>query len=176
MKRSLNVVLLSVLITFVVAVALTFSVVRLLHSTSVGSIELAALLRGIVSASPTAPPVMVGTEHPVPVSPTPGLTTSKRHELPKPLTTPAPEVSDVVENDSGREAESPSESVREKAEQGREEAEQMRARVENLYQKHQISEEAYKRGQAEYQRELAKYEHQIAKYHSATTGTGASNE
>jgi len=176
MKRSLNVVLLSVLITFVMAVALTFSVVRLLHSRSTGSMQLAALLRGIVSASPTAPPVMVGTEHPVPVSPTPGLMTSKKDRLPKPLTTPAPEVSDVVKNDSGREVESPSESVREKAEQRRGEAEQMRARVEDRYQKHLISEEAYKRGQAEYQSKIAIYEHQIAKYHSAPTGTGASNE
>jgi hypothetical protein len=168
--------LLSVLITFVVAVALTFSVVTLLHSRRVGSMELAALLRGIVSASPTAPPVMVGTEHPVPVTPTPGLTTFKKPRLPKPLTTPAPEVSDVVESDSGRQVESPRESVREKAEQGREEAEQMRTRVEDRYRKHLISEEAYKRGQADYQREIALYEHQIAKYHSAATGTGASNE
>jgi hypothetical protein len=163
MKRSLKVVLFSVLFTFVIAVVLTFSLVRLLHSRSVGSIELAALLRGIVSASPTAPPVMVGTEHPVPVTPTPALTTSKKHGLPKPVTTPAPE---VAENDSRREVESPSESVREKAEQGREKAEQMRARVEDLYQKHLISKEAYKTGQAEYQREIGKYERQIANYHS----------
>jgi hypothetical protein len=176
MKRSRKVILLSVLFTFVIAVALTFSAVKLLHSKSVGSIELGALLRGIVSASQTAPPVMVGTEHPVPVTPTPVPTTSKKHRLPKPITTPAPEVSEVVENDSGREGESPSESVREKAEQGREEAEHTRARVEDLYQKHLISEEAYKIGQAEYQREIGKYEHQIAKYHSATTGSGASNE
>ena len=152
-----------VLFTFVIAVALTFSAVRFSHSRSVGSIELAALLRGIVSASPTAPPVMVGTEHPVPVNPTPVLTTSKKHGLPKPVTTPA---SEVVENDSRREVESPSKSVRERAEQRREEAEQMRARVEHLYQKHLISEAAYKTGQAEYQREICKYEHQIAKYHS----------
>ena len=52
MKRSRKVILLRVLFTFVIAVALTFSAVRFSHSRSVGSIELAALLRGIVSASP----------------------------------------------------------------------------------------------------------------------------
>jgi hypothetical protein len=160
MKRLRKVILLSFLFSFVIAVALTFSAVRFLHSRSVGSIDMGALLRGFVAASPTAPPVMVGTEHPVPVNPTPVPTTSKKHGLPKAVTTPA---SEVVENDSEREVESPSESVREKAEQGREEAEQMRARVEHLYQKHLISKEAYKTSQAEYQREIDKYAHQIAR-------------
>jgi hypothetical protein len=177
MKRPFNTILLSVvLLLSVIAAALTLSAVRLLHSRSAGSMEWAALLQGIVSASPTASPVFVGTEHPVPVNPAPVRTTSAKHRSPNPVTTPAPQVSDVVKNDSGREVESPSESVRAKAEQGREEAERMRARAEDLYQKHLISEEAYKRDEAEYQREIVKYEHQIAKYHSAMTGTGATND
>jgi hypothetical protein len=176
MKRPSNAILLSVLFLSVIMAALTLSAVRLLHSRSAGSMEWAALLQGIVSASPTASPVFVGTEHPVPVNPAPVRTTSAKHRSPNPVTTRTRQVSEVVKNDSGREVESPPESVREKAEQGREEAEQMRARAEDLYQKHLISEEAYKRDEAEYQREIAKYEHQIAKYHNAMTGTGAINE
>ena len=170
MKTWLSIFLLGVLFAFVMAGWLALPMLRVLQSKSAGSTR----ADQVVSASPT--PVMVGTEHPVPVSPTPQLTTSPKQKTPNPLTKPAPQVSDVAENDARHEVESPAESVREKAEQARDKAERMRARVEHLYQARRISEEAYKEGQAEYQHELAKYEDQIAKLRGATNETGATNE
>jgi hypothetical protein len=163
-KRSLNMILSSILLTFIIAGALTFAAVRLLHSKSTGSKE------GMPSEVVSASPVMVGTDHPVPANPTPTPTTSAKHKSPNPVTAPAPRPSAVVENDSRRELEPPSEAVREKAEQARDEAERKRAHVEDLFQNHLISEDAYKKGQAEYQREIAKYQDHIGKYHRTVTG------
>ena len=92
------------------------------------------------------------------------------------MTTPVPQPSAVVEKDSGAEADSPWESMREKAEQARDEAERRRAHAEDLYQNHSIPAEAYRKAQAEYQREMLKYQDQLAGYHRALNATGATNE
>jgi hypothetical protein len=157
-------ILSSILLTFIIAGALTFAAVSLLHSKSTGSKE------GMPSEVVSASPVMVGTDHPVPANPTPTSTTSAKHKSPNSVTAPAPQRSAVVENDSRRELEPPSEAGREKAEQARDEAELKRAHVEDLFQKHLISEDAYKKGQVEYQREIAKYQDHIEKYHRTVTG------
>ena len=89
------------------------------------------------------------------------------------MTTPVPQPSAVVEKDSGAEADSPWESMREKAEQARDEAERRRAHAEDLYQSHLISAEAYRKAEAEYQREMLKYQNRLAEYHRALNPTGA---
>jgi hypothetical protein len=170
-KRSLTTILLGVLPAFILGGALTFSAVNLLHSKGAGAQEGTAPPQKAVSTTSTASPVMVGTDHPVPVNPTPPLTISAGDKSPNPVTAPVPQALAVAEHDSGREQESQSKAGREKTEQAREEAEQKRARVEHLYQRHLISEEAYKKGLAEYERAMAKYKDQIEKYRSTTSGT-----
>jgi type IV secretory pathway VirB10-like protein len=174
MKRSLSMVLWGVLFTSVIAGALTLSTLKLLQ-TRIAKPTAGASPQGMVSAGLAGSPEIVGTENPVPVNPTPELTPTPKNRTQSP-TTPAPQVSNLAQNDSQLEPQSPRESVRAKAEQSREKAERMRARVEDLYQRRQISEEAYRKGQAEYQKELAKYEDQIAKYRGATTVTGGTSE
>jgi hypothetical protein len=160
MKRSLSMVLWGVFFTSVFAGALTLSTLKL-WQTRFAKPPAGGASQGAVSAALAASPEMVGTENPVPANPT---------------ATPAPEVSNLAQNDSQLEPQPPREVVRAKAEQVRKKAERLRARVEGLYQGHRISEAAYRKGQAEYQQELAKYENQIAKYHAATTGSGAEND
>ena len=186
MKRPLSIAISAAVFTSVIAGALTFSALKLMQPKTAPST--AAPPKDVVSASAKAAPTIVGTDHPVPISPPLQLAASPKLNPPNPPATPVPQASALVENASQREAESlsdnvseqeaesPAELSREKVEQSRERAERLRARVEALYQAHRISEAAYKQGQAEYQHELAKYEDQIAKLHSATTGTGASNE
>jgi len=177
MKRSLSIVFSGVVFTSVIAGALTISMLKLMPSKSAGSTAgevPQAVVSSISTASPS--PAIVGTDHPVPVTPPLQVAASPKPKTPNPPSTPASQVSAVAGNDSHYEAESPSELTRQKAEQAREKAERMRARVEDLYQEHRISEAAYKQGQAEYQRELAQYGNQIARYHSTTAGTGAANE
>ena len=106
---------------------------------------------GAVPGTASLSSVFVGTEHPVPASPT-------------------------IEKHARREVESLSKAGREKLEQVRKAAEREREHVEYLYQKHLISEEAYKKGQAGYEQEIAKYRDQIAKYRSAAPRTGATYE
>jgi hypothetical protein len=160
-------ILSSVLLTIIIAGALTFASVSLMHPSSTRSKKGPALLEEAASLSQTASPVFVGTEHPVRVDPTSLQTTSAKHEWSNPVTAPTPQPSVVVGKNARREVEPLSKEAREKLERGREAAERERAHVEYLYQKHLISEEAYKKGQAEYQQEIAKYEDQIAKYRSA---------
>jgi hypothetical protein len=170
-KRSLTTILLGVLPAFILAGALTFAAVNLLRSKGAGAQEGTAPPQKTVSANSTASPVMVGTDHPVPVNPTPTLSISAGDRSSNPVTAPVPQAPAVAEHDSGREQESQSEAAREKTEQAREAAEQKRVRVEDLYQRHLISEEAYKKGLAEYEQEMAKYKDQIEKYRSTATGT-----
>lgn len=174
MKRSFSMVLWGVLFTSVISGALTLSTLKLLQ-TRIAKPAAGALPQGVVSAGLAGSPEIVGTENPVPVNPTPEpiRTPKNRTQSPPP---PAPQVSNLAQNDSQPDPQQPRESVRAKAEQAREKAERMRARVENLYQRRLISEEAYRKGQAEYQDELAKYEDQIAKYRGTTTGTGGTSE
>jgi hypothetical protein len=174
MKRSLSMVLWGVLLTSVIAGALTLSTLKLLQ-TRIAKPAAGAPPQGVVSAGLAGSPEIVGTENPIPVNPTPELTPSPKNRTQSP-TTPAPQVSNLAQKDSQLEPQSPREFVRAKAEQARERAERMRARVEGLYQRRQISEEAYRKGQADYQHELAKYEDQIAKYRGVTTGTGGTSE
>jgi hypothetical protein len=175
MKRSLSTVLWGVLFTSVIAGALTLSMVKLWQKRfakpAVGTPP-----QGVVSAGLAASPEIVGTDHPIPVNPTPELTPTPKHKVPNSLTTPSPQISNLTENDSQLQPQPSREFVRAKAEQTRKKAERMRAHVEGLYQRHRISEAEYKKGQAEYQRELTAYEDQIAKYHGAMTGTGTANE
>jgi type IV secretory pathway VirB10-like protein len=175
MKRLLSLVLSGAIFASVIAGALSLSMLRLLQSKSAPSGG-AAPSQALVSAGSTTAPTMAGTDHPVPVNPSPEVTAAPKQQTPIPPATPAPQISAVAENDSRSETESPVELVREKAEQARENAERLRAHVEDLYQAHRISEAAYKQGQAEYHHELAKYEDQIAKLHTTMTGTGAANE
>lgn len=163
-ERPLNLILLAIVLTSIIAGAFTFAAVSLLRSKSTSSKEGKTW------------PAVVGTDHPVPVnSPSPPAT-SPKYESRNPMTTPVPQHSAVVEKDSGTEADSPWESVREKAEQARDEAERRRANAEHLYRRHRISAEAYRMAQAEYQREMQKYQNQLAEYHRALSATGASNE
>ena len=141
--------ILSSVLLIIIAGALTFASVSLMQSRST-RLKKGGAVPGAASASPTASPVFVGTEHPVPVDPT-------------------------VEKNARREVESLSKAAREKLERARMEAERDRAHVEYLYQKRLISEEAYKKGQAGYQQEIAKYEDQIANYRRAAPKTGASD-
>jgi hypothetical protein len=170
-KRSLTTILLGVLPAFILGGALTFAAVNLLRSKGAGAQDGTTPAQKAVSASSTASPVMVGTDHPVPVNPTPLPTISAGDKSSNPATAPVPQESAVAEHDFGREQESQSEAAREKTEQAREEAEQKRARVEDLYRRHLTSEEAYKKGLAEYERAMAKYKDQIEKYRSAASGT-----
>jgi hypothetical protein len=170
MKRSLSMVLWGVLLTSVIAGALTLSTLKLLQ-TRIAKPAAGAPPQGVVSAGLAGSPEIVGTENPIPVNPTPELTPTPKNRTQSPTTTPAPQVSNLAQNDSQLDPQSPREFVLAKAEQARERAERMRARVEGLYQRRQISEEAYRKGQAEYQEELAKYQDQIAKYRGATGGT-----
>ena len=170
-KRSLTTILLGVLPAFILGGVLTFAAVTLLRWKGAGAQEGTAPPQTAVSANSTASPVMVGTDHPVPVNPTPPLTISAGDKSPHPVAAPVPQVPAVAEHDSGREQESPSEAARGKTEQARAEAEQKRARVEDLYQRHLISEEAYKKGLAEYERAMAKYKDQIEKYRNTASGT-----
>ena len=166
-ERSLNMILSAVLLTIVIAAALTYASVSLMHPSSTRSKKGPALLAEAASVSQTASPVFVGTEHPVPVDPTSLQTTSAKHESSNPVAAPTPQPSVVFEKNVQREVEPLSKEAREKLERGREVAERERAYVEYLYQNHLISEEGYQKGQAEYQQEIAKYEDQIAKYRSA---------
>jgi hypothetical protein len=199
MKRPLSIILSSAVFTAVIAGAVTFSTLKLMQPK--GAISTAAApAKEVVSTSSKASPTIVGTDHPVPVTPPLQLAASPKARASNPPAATAPQASALVENASQHQAESqsgdtsrhraesladnsyssqvesPAELVRERAEQARENAESLRARVEDLYQAHRISETAYKQGQAEYQHELAKYEDQIAKLRAATTGTGATNE
>jgi hypothetical protein len=163
-ERPLNLVLPAIVLTSIIAGVLTFAAVSLLRSKSTSSKEGRTW------------PAVVGTDHPVPVnSPSPPAT-SPKYESRNPMTTPVPQHSAVVEKDSGTEADSPWESMREKAEQARDEAERRRANAEDLYQSHRISAEAYRKTQAEYQREMLQYQNQLAEYHRALNATGATNE
>jgi hypothetical protein len=160
-------ILSGVLLTIVIAAALTYASVSLMHTSSTRSKKGPALLAEAASLSQTASPVFVGTEHPVPVDPTSLQTTSAKHESSNPMTAPTPQPSVVFGKNAWREVEPLSKEAREKLEWGREAAERQRAYVEYLYQRHLISEGTYKKGQAEYQQEITKYEDQIAKYRSA---------
>ena len=199
MKKPLSIVLSGVVFTSVIAAAVTFSMLKLLESKSAISTA-ATPPKEVVSTSSKASPTIVGTDHPVPVSPPLQLAASPKPDASNPPATPVPRASALAENASRHQAESPSDNtsrhepesladnasrdeaespaelVRERAEQARERAENLRGRVEELYQAHRISETAYKQGQAEYQHALAKYEDQIAKLRGATNGTGATNE
>jgi type IV secretory pathway VirB10-like protein len=204
MNRPLSIILSSAVFTSVIAGAITFSTLKLMQPKGATSTA-AAPAKEVVSRSSKASPAMVGTDHPVPVTPPLQLAASPKPKAfnPKPFNppaTPVPQASAVVENASrhqaespsdntsrhpaesladnsySREPESPAELVRERAEEARESAERLRARVEDLYQAHRISETAYKQGQAEYQHALAKYEDQIAKLRGTTTATGATND
>jgi hypothetical protein len=190
MNRPLSIVLSATVFTSVIAGALTFSTLKLMQPKSASST--AASPQAVVSANSKASPTIVGTDHPVPVTPPLQLAASPKSKAANPRATPVPRASALVENTSGHpsaspsntsrreaesladsasryEAESPAELVRGRAEQARENAERLRERVEDLYQSHRISETAYKQGQAEYQHALAKYEDQIAKLHGGAT-------
>ena len=160
-------ILSSVLLTIIIAGALTFASVSLMHPSSARSKKGRAPLAEAASVSQAASPVFVGTEHPVPVDPTSLQTIFAKHESSNPVTAPTPQPSVAVDKNSRREVEPLSKESREKLEWAREAAERERAYVEYLYQKHLISEEAYEKGQTEYQEEIAKYEDQIAKYRRA---------
>jgi hypothetical protein len=199
MKRPFSIVLSAAVFASVIAGALTLSTLKLMQPKSASSTATAPP-KEVVSAGSKPTPTIVGTDHPVPVTPPLQLAASPKLKAPNPPATSVPQPSALVENvsrhraeslsedasrheadsladnASSREADSPVELVREKAEQARERAERLRARVEDLYQAHRISEAAYKQGQAEYQHELAKYEDQIGKLRGATSGTGASND
>jgi hypothetical protein len=199
MKRPLSIILSSGVFTAVIAGAVTFSTLKLMQPKGATSTA-AAPAKEVVSTSSKASPTIVGTDHPVPVTPPLQLAARPKPRASNSPATPVPQASALVENasqhqaesqsgDTARhraesladnsysgEAESPAELVRERAEQARENAENLRARVEDLYQAHRISQTAYKQGQAEYQHELAKYEDQIAKLRSTSTQTGATNE
>jgi hypothetical protein len=127
-KRSLTTILLGVLPAFIFVGVMTFAAISLLRSKGAGAQEGTPPPQKAVSANSTASPVMVGTDHPVPVNPTPPLTISAGDKSPNPATAPVPQALAVAEHDSGREQESQSEVAREKTEQAREEAEQ-RGRV-----------------------------------------------
>jgi hypothetical protein len=157
-------ILLTILLTSIITGALTFAAISLLRSKSTSSKE------GETS------PVIVGTDHPIPANPPTPPATSPKYESRNPMTTPVPQPSAVVQKDSGTEADSPWESMREKAEQTRDEAESRRAHAEDLYYSHLISAEAYRKTQAEYQREMLKYQNQLAEYHRALNATGATKE
>jgi hypothetical protein len=182
-KRSRKVILSCVLLTLILGWALAFAAISLVQSRTAGSKE-GTPRPGFASASATAAPLFVGTDHPVPANPTQPATNAAKGMSPNPVTTPVPQPSAIVEEDfppgvegnSRSDREWPAEVTREKAEQVREEAEGKRARLEALYQNRLISVEAYKKGLAEYEDQMAKYEHQIAKYHSAVTGAGSANE
>jgi hypothetical protein len=199
MKRPLSIILSSAVFTSVIAGAVAFSTLKLMQPKGALS-NAAAPAKEVVSTSSKASPTIVGTDHPVPVTPPLQLAASAKPRASNPPAKPVPQASALVENASRHQAESPSgntsrhqaesladnsyrgeaespaELGRERAEQARENAERLRARVEDLYQAHRISETAYKQGQAEYQHALAKYEDQIAKLRGATTGTGATND
>jgi hypothetical protein len=160
-------ILSSVLLTIIIAGALTFASLGLMHPSSSRSKKGPALLAEAASVSQKTSPVFVGAEHPVPVDPTSLQTTSAKPESSNPVTAPTPQPSVVFGKNSRPEVEALSKEDREKLERAREAAERERAYVEYLYQKHLIPEEAYKKGQAEYQQEIAEYEDQIAKYRSA---------
>jgi type IV secretory pathway VirB10-like protein len=197
MKRPLSIILSSAVFTSVIAGAVAFSTLKLMQPK--GAISNAAgPAKEVVSTSSKPFPTIVGTDHPVPVTPPLQLAASPKPRASNPPAKPVPQASALVENTSQHQDESPSANIsrhqaesladnrgeaespanlrREKAEQARENAERLRARVEDLYQAHRISETAYKQGQAEYQHALAKYEDQIAKLRGATTGTGATND
>jgi hypothetical protein len=163
-ERPLKLILLTILLSSIIAGALTFAAISLLCSKSTSSKE-----------GRTSPPI-VGTDHPVPANPPSPPATSSKYQSRNTMTTPVPQPSAVVEKDSGAEANSPRESMREKAEHARDEAERRRAHAEDLYQSHLISAEAYRKAQAEYQREMLKYQNQLAEYHRALNATGATNE
>ena len=171
MNRSLSMILWGVLFTSVVVGALTLSGLKLLHWREAGAAAPSQQL-----STSQAPPVIVGTEHPIAVNPTPVVTPNSRHMSREPLTTATSQKASSAENGSQPEADSPKELVRAKAEEAREKAERMRAQVEDLYQQRRISEAAYKKAQADYQHELSKYEHQIAKYRGSVPATGADND
>ena len=199
MKRPLSIILSSAVFISVIAGAVAFSTLKLMQPKGANS-NAAAPAKEVVSTSSKASPPMVGTDHPVPVTPPPQLAAIPKLKAFNRPATPAPKASALVENPSQHQAESPSDNpshhqaesladnsysrepespvevVRERAEEARESAERLRARVEDLYQAHRISETAYKQGQAEYQRALAKYEDQIAKLRGPTTGTGTTSD
>jgi hypothetical protein len=187
MKRPLSIVLVAAVFTSVIAGALTLSTLKLMQPKS-ASLTTTAPTKEVVSASPEAAPTIIGTDHPVPVTPQQQLVTGPKLKAFNSPATPVPRASALVENASRHDAQlladdasahgagSPAELSREKAEQVRARAERLRAHVEDLYQAHRISETAYRQGQAEYRHELAKYEDQIAKLRGLTDGSGTSND
>ena len=156
-ERPLKLILLTILLSSIVAGALTFAAISLSN-------------KGRTSAA------IVGTDHPVPANPPSPPATSPKYKSRNPMTTPVPQPSAVVEKDSGAEADSTWESMREKAEQARDQAERRRGHAEDQYQRHLISAEAYRKAQAEYQREMLKYQNQLEGYHRAPNATGVTNE
>src|SRR5215469_10339194 len=112
-ERSLNMILSSVLLTIVIAAALTYALVTLMHPSSTRSKKGPALLAEAASMSQTASPVFVGTDHPVPVDPISLQTTSAKHESSNPVTAPTPEPSVVFEKNARREVEPLSREARE---------------------------------------------------------------
>jgi hypothetical protein len=168
-------ILSGVLLTTIVAGALTFASVNRTHPSSTRSKKGPALLAEAASLSQTASPVFVGTEHPVPADPTSLQTTSAKHESSNPVTATTPQLSLVFGQNARREVDPFSKEAREKLEWARDAAERERAHVEFLYHKHLISEETYKKGQAVYQQEIAKYADQIARYRSAGAAQELSN-
>jgi hypothetical protein len=128
-KRSLTTILLGVLPAFILAGALVFAAVNLLLSKGAGAQEGTAPPQKTVSANSTASPVMVGTDHPVPVNPTPPLSISAGDRSPNPVTAPVPQAPAVAEHDSGREQESQSEAARGKTEHSDRDDQRIRHRL-----------------------------------------------
>ena len=159
-----------ILLTFIAAGALTLGAISLMHSKITRSKDGTALLEEVVSATPIASPVIIGTENPISTNPRPRPTTGGINGSSSPMTKPAPLASAVVKEDSRAGVKSPAEAAREKAEQTREEAERKRAQAEDLFQRRLISDATYKKSQAEYQREMARYQDQIKRLTSKDGG------
>ena len=117
MKRPLSIILSGAVFTAVIVAALALSMQKLMQPKSASSTA-AAPRQEVASGSSKTSPTIVGTDHPVPVSPPPQVAAtpnpSTRTRLaqgklnaPNQPATPVPQDSALVENDSRHQAESP---------------------------------------------------------------------
>ena len=103
-------ILSGVLLTIVIAAALTYASVSLMHTSSTRSKKGPALLAEAASVSQIESPVFVGTDHPVPVNSPQQLADISKYKAPNPPATPykapnppstsTPQPSAVAETDS----------------------------------------------------------------------------
>ena len=191
MKRPLSIIFAGVVFTAVIVAALALSMQKLMQPKSPSSMA-AAPPKEVVSGNAKASPTIVGTDHPVSVSPPQQLADTPNPwarirlaqgtlNAPNPPLTPVPQASALVENASHHQAESPSDNAarhqteslvgnstsgeaESPAELVREKAEQAREEAERLSARVESLYQSRQISEAAYKQGQAEYQHKLAEY------------